>query len=58
MSDCPVKYFAAFQQPIMEPLNMSQLFQEYLEMAGFRGNSEMNTTPTPTPTTTMFVKLN
>jgi hypothetical protein len=47
----------------MEPLNMPQLFQEYLEMAGFRGNTERNTTPTTstptaTPTTTMFVKLN
>ena len=56
MSDCPAKYFAAFQQPIMEPLNMPQLFQEYLEMAGFRGNTDVNPTPTPTPT--MFLKLN
>ena len=62
MSDCPVKcsstvsVIAAFQQNTMEPLNMPQLFQEYLEMAGFRGNSERNPTPTPTPN--IFVKLN
>ena len=62
MSDCPVKcsstvsVIAAFQQPTMEPLNMPQLFQEYLEMAGFRGNTERNPTSTSTPN--MFAKLN
>ena len=52
MSDCPVKDFAAFQQHTMDTLNMPQLFQEYLEMAGFRGNTERNQPPT------MFLKLN
>ena len=62
MSDCPVKcsstvsVIAAFQQNTMDTLNMPQLFQEYLEMAGFRGNTDVNPTPTPTPT--MFLKLN
>jgi hypothetical protein len=41
----------------MEPLNMPQLFQEYLEMAGFRG-FRGNTDVNPTSTPTMFLKLN
>jgi hypothetical protein len=36
------------QQPVTEPLNMSQLLQTYLEMAGFRSNTGKDPNPNPT----------
>jgi hypothetical protein len=33
-----------YQQPVAEPLNVHQLLQTYLEIAGFRSNAETNPT--------------